>query len=159
VKKIEINSFSWVKTQEVYEMKSPVDAQFCMPYTAAMVFLGHEPGPGWYSDEKLKSIEVAALSAKISVNLDPDIDRAYHQDGEQAARVEITTVRDKKFSALVRIPRGDPRNPLSPSELKAKFKNQANCVLNSEAVDQVIEWIDNLEQLDDISALMTTLKG
>jgi 2-methylcitrate dehydratase PrpD len=159
VKKIEINSFSWVKTQEVYEMKSPVDAQFCMPYTAAMVVLGHEPGPGWYSDDKLKSSEIAALAAKVSVNLDPELDRAYHQEGEQAARVEITTARGERFNSLVRIPRGDPRNPLSQSELKAKFKNQANFVLNLEAVDQVIDSIENLEQLDDLSPLMTTLKG
>jgi len=59
----------------------------------------------------------------------------------------------------VRSPRGDPRNPLSPAELKAKFRNQVDCVLNREAVDQVVDLIENLEQLDDLSTLMTKLKG
>ncbi len=159
IKKIVINSFSWVMTQEVYELKSPVDAQFSIPYTAAMVVLGHEPGPGWYSDDKLKSAEIAALSAKITVHLDPQLDHVYHREGEQAARVEVITIRDETFSAQVRIPRGDPRNPLSPAELKAKFIHQANCVLSRKAVDQAVDLIENLEQLDDISTLMATLKG
>jgi len=124
-----------------------------------MVVLGHEPGPGWYSDDMLKSREIAALAAKITVNLDPELDRAYHQDSEQAARVEVTTVREEIFSETVRIPKGDPRNPLSPHELKAKFRNQADFVLNHEAVDQVIDLIDNLELLDDLSTLMTKLKS
>jgi 2-methylcitrate dehydratase PrpD len=156
---IVINSFSWVKTQEVYEMKSPVDAQFCIPYTAAMVVSGIEPGPGWYSDDKLQSSEIAALAAKITVNLDPELDLAYHQDGEQAARVEVTNTWGEIFNLAVRIPKGDPRNPLSPAELKAKFKNQAAYVLDCEAVDQVVDLIENLDHLDDLSALLAILKG
>jgi len=156
---IVINSFSWVKTQEVYEMKSPVDAQFCIPYTAAMVVSGIEPGPGWYSDDKLQSSEIAALAAKITVNLDSELDLAYHQDGEQAARVEVTTTWGEIFNLAVRIPKGDPRNPLSPAELKTKFKNQAAYVLDCEAVDQVVDLIENLDHLDDLSALLAMLKG
>lgn len=157
--KIVINSFSWVKTQETYQMKSPVDAQFCMPYTAAMVVMGNKPGPGWYTDDLLKSDQVAALAAKITVNLDPEIDFAYHEEGEQGARVEITSTRGETFSVTVNIPRGDPRNPLSPDDVEEKFRNQAAYVLDHEAVEMVTEMINNLEEVQDISLLMDIVRG
>jgi 2-methylcitrate dehydratase PrpD len=159
VDQVIINSFSWVKTQEVYEMKSAVDAQFCIPYTAAMVLLGHSPGPGWYSEEKLNDPSIRALSSKVRVNLDPELERVYLEEGEQTARVEVITGQGDRWSEFVRIPSGDPRNPLSPEAVEDKFREQASFALGRDAVDQAVEMIAGFEKLSNVNELMAFLGG
>jgi 2-methylcitrate dehydratase PrpD len=159
VKEIIINSFSWVKTQEVYEMKSAVDAQFSIPYSAAMVVIGHKPGPGWYTEENLNDEAVKALAAKVRVNLDPELECIYVEDGEQTARVEVITLNGESWSEFVRIPSGDPRNPLTSEAIEDKFRTQASYVLESAAVEQAVKLIKDFENLSDIGELMALLGG
>lgn len=159
VKEIIINSFSWVKTQEVYEMKSAVDAQFSIPYTAAMVVIGHKPGPGWYTEENLNDEAVKALAAKVRVNLDPELERIYVEEGEQTARVEVITLNGDSWSEFVRIPSGDPRNPLTPAAIEDKFRTQASYVLKNATIEQAVELINDFDNLSDITELMSLLGG
>ena len=159
VKEVIINSFSWVKTQEVYEMKAAVDAQFCIPYTAAMVLLGYNPGPGWYSEDNLNDTSITALSSKVRVNLDPELERVYLEEGEQTARVEVITRQGDHWSEFVKVPSGDPRNPLSPGAIEDKFREQASFALSSSAIDRALEMIAGFEKLSDVNDLMALLGG
>lgn len=159
IKEIIVNSFSWVKSQEVYEPVSIIDAQFCIPYTAAMVAMGYKPGPGWYTEEKLKNKEIINLSAKVRVNVDPELDRLYSEGDELSARVEVITKNGDRFTEYVNIPSGDPRNPLTQDEIEDKFRNQASFVLGEEDISRVVEMIADFENLSDISGLMAILAG
>jgi 2-methylcitrate dehydratase PrpD len=159
VKEIIINSFAWVKSQEVYEPEGVIDAQFCMPYTAAMVLLGKKPGPGWYTEENLKNKEIINLARKVKVNIDPELDRLYFENDEVAARVEITTKQNKKLVKFVDIPSGDPRNPVTEEDIEDKFRNQASYVLDNENISRAIEMIHDFDRLDNISDLMAIVTG
>ena len=158
VESIVINSFSWVKTQEVYEIKEAIDAQFCIPYTAAMILMGYKPGPAWYTEDNLVDEDVRALSKKVKVNLDPEMERLYTDEGEQAARVEVVTKKDK-LSEFVKIPTGDPRNPISVEGLKDKYRTQASYALDDNAVEQTLSMIEDFDNLKDITELMSLLSG
>lgn len=159
IKEVVINSFSWVKTQEVREIKSAVDAQFSIPYTAALVAKGYKPGPGWYLAENLENESIAALAGKIRVNMDSELERVYLEEGEQTARVELITLDGKQFSEFVKIPSGDPRNPLTPVAIEEKFREQASYVLTKDQIDQVLDMIMHFEKLDHINDLMRLLAG
>ncbi len=159
IKEIIINSFSWVKSQEVYEPVSVVDAQFCIPYTAAMVMMGEKPGPGWYTLEKLANQEIIDLAAKVRVNVDPELDRIYVENEELTARVEVITQKGDSLVEFVEIPFGDPRNPLSVKDVEDKFRNQASFVLDNDQINQAVKMILDFDKLANIDELMTILAG
>lgn len=156
---VEVNSFAWVKTHEVYNPADMVDAQFSIPYTVSMVLLGEHPGPAWYTPEKMQSDAVAKIMKKVSVETDPEIDRAYFDENKISARVRITTTDGNRFEKFVGVPSGDPQRPISQSEIEGKFRNQALYALAPDEVDQVMDKIDALEKLEDVGDLMSLLTG
>jgi 2-methylcitrate dehydratase PrpD len=159
VQQIMINSFAWVKTQEVYEPQGVVDAQFCIPFTAAMVIMGLKPGPGWYTEENLHNQEVADLAKKVRVNLDPELESIYVEEGEQTARVEVLTRQGDSWSEFVRIPSGDPRNPITLAEVEDKFRTQASYVLDEAGISRAVKMILDFDHLNDVTELMALLAG
>ena len=101
-----INSFAWVKSQEVYEPEGMVDAQFCIPYTSAMVMMGNIPGPNWYTEVNLKDVAVQKLSRKVKVNVDPELDRLYFEKDVISARVEIISKQGAQWEKICGYPLG-----------------------------------------------------
>ena len=91
IKEVNIHSFAWVKTHELYGPADMVDAAFCIPYTVTQVLMGEPPGLGWYTDAKLESEEILNFSKKVKVTVDEEMDRAYFAEDRLSARVEITT--------------------------------------------------------------------
>ncbi len=159
VREVIIDSFSWVKTQEVYEPQGVVDAQFCIPYTAAMIMMGNKPGPGWYTEENLDNQAVKDLAGRVRVNLDPELESVYANEGEQTARVGVITRQGRHYSEYTEIPSGDPRNPLSYEEIEEKFRIQASYVLDQDSISQVISIVNDFENLNTVSGLMALLAG
>jgi 2-methylcitrate dehydratase PrpD len=159
VKEIIVNSFYWVKSQEVFEPVSVVDAQFCIPYTAALVLMGCKPGPGWYLPENLKNRQIKDLAAKLRVQVDPELDRKYVEEDELSARVEIITQGGGSLVDYVEIPTGDPRNPLSAQAVEDKFFNQASYVLDKEKSRKAAGMIYEFDKLANIGELMGLLAG
>lgn len=159
VKEIIINSFSWVKSQEVYEPSSVIDAQFCIPYTATMVVMGYKPGPGWYTAENLNNKEIVSLASKVKVNVDPELEKIYVEGNVLSAKVEVITQKGERLCEFVRIPSGDPRNPLTMEEIEDKFRTQASYVLDEEDIFRAMKMISDFEKLDNISELMAILSG
>ena len=159
IREIIIHSFTWVKRHEVYGPMEMVDAQFCIPYTVTMVLLGFHPGPAWYTKENLKSEKILNLSKKVRVEVDPDIDKAYWEELNMSTRVEILNQSGEKLEKFVEIPTGDPRNPLSMEQIEDKFRNQAAYSLREQEIETAIQKIHDLENINDLNDLMSTLAG
>jgi hypothetical protein len=51
-------------------------------------------------------------------------------------------------------PRGCPLNPVSRDELRKKFKKLAGAVISGTKVDAIIDKIEQLENVQDISTLV-----
>jgi 2-methylcitrate dehydratase PrpD len=157
IKEVNIHSFAWVKTHELYGPADMVDAAFCIPYTVTQVLMGEPPGLGWYTDEKLASEEILNFSKKVKVTVDEEMDKAYFAEDRLSARVEITTNTGDSLEKYVKIPLGDPKNPLSKAEIEAKFRSQAAHCLDAETVDTVVDKIFDFENIEDISTFMPML--
>jgi len=161
IKEVVIHSYSWMKRLEVqgYRPKDMVDAEFCARYTVAMVLMGYQPGPAWYTEENLKSEDILNLSKKVRVELDPDINRVYWDKFQFSTRVEIINQRGQKFEKFVEWPTGNPHNPLSMEQIEDKFRNQAAYSLRGEEIETAIQKIHDLENINDLTDLMSTLAG
>jgi 2-methylcitrate dehydratase PrpD len=62
---------------------------------------------------------------------------------EWPARGAIALEDGRRFEKFVRYPKGDPENPLSWDEMKAKFRALAGTVLSSERCDEIIQAISS----------------
>ncbi len=73
---------------------------------------------------------------------------------QEPAIVEVTTLDGRCFSEHVEVARGHMLNPLSRSELEAKFLGWAKEVVGVERGHEIIAAIDSLETLGDVNELM-----
>ena len=96
--------------------------------------------------------EVRALFAKARVRGDDELDRLF--PGTEPCILELR-IRDgrtltRRFDGPVR---GDPDNPLSDDDLKAKLLAMATPALGPDNTEQVVEAIRGLERIDDVNDL------
>ena len=98
-----------------------------------------------------------AMEKKVQVLEHPEWTRAETAQGNP---VTITTKDGRRFTRTVAHPKGHPQNPLSQEELREKFCYCAGRVpLPGGQVERLIELVENLEMVDDISQVVEPLAG
>jgi len=138
-----------------YAPKAMIDCQFSLPYGVAMVALRESPGGGWFAEEKMNSKEVLNILKKIKIEEDPEATSLFGstKGAIQRATVDITTMEGKTFTERVDYKRGSVTRPFTDNELKNKFRDLATPVLKTKKTDEVIQMVDKLEEIGDISTL------
>ena len=68
-------------------------------------------------------------------------------------RVTVRTNDGREFTAEVLYPKGNPANPLTEDEFKAKFTNMAVRVLGDAQSEELYQRARGLEKFDDVSEL------
>lgn len=96
------------------------DAQFSMPFVAAVLLLDGELGPAQFAPERYAAPDVRRLMDRVTCVHDPALDERY--PAAWPAWVEITTVDGARLRGSAEHPKGDPANPLSASELQSKLE-------------------------------------
>ena len=130
-----------------------VDAEFCLPYAAAMMLLGITPGPAWHDPDLLGSPRVREAMKKVSLYVDPDMETLFESESIVGAVVQVKG--SDGTSETVKIERsfGDELNPMSDSDLEAKFRLLANGNISIHSAERAIESIMGMENLDCIRDL------
>ncbi len=122
-----------------YNPESVVDAQFSMPFGAAVAAIDGAAGLAQFTVEKARSPRVRDLMNKVVMVKDPRIEETFPK--EWPARVSIELENGQTFEKFVRYPKGDPENPLSWDEMAAKFRALAGAVLTPERCNEIIAGI------------------
>jgi 2-methylcitrate dehydratase PrpD len=134
---------------------SVVDAQFSMPFGAAVAMLQGKATLDEYTLENVKSFQVKELMDRIHCVEDPELEKEYPQ--KWPASVNLVTKDGKQFSARIDYPKGDPENPLTWDELIDKFKNLISPVFSSEKQNEIITRVKSLEKGEDINNFLNIL--
>jgi 2-methylcitrate dehydratase PrpD len=134
---------------------SVVDAQFSMPFGAAVAMLQGKATLDEYTLENVKSSQVKELMDRIHCVEDPELEKEYPK--KWPASVNIVTKDGKQFSARIDYPKGDPENPLSWDELIDKFKNLISPVFSMAKQDEIFDRVRSMEQEDDIKSFSMLL--
>jgi 2-methylcitrate dehydratase PrpD len=103
-----------------YAPESVVDAQFSMPFGAAVAAMDGAAGLDQFTIQKARSPKIRELMNKVVLVKDPRIEETFPQ--EWPARVSIELENGRHYEKFVRYPKGDPENPLSWDEMAAKFR-------------------------------------
>jgi 2-methylcitrate dehydratase PrpD len=127
-----------------------VNAQFSIPYVVAACLLDGELGPKQFTQDRLTDPDLLALSRKVSVSTDEELNSLYPE--KTASRVEITLNDGTKLAKQIDVPKGDPRDPMDAEALSEKVKNFAGN-RSKQRLEQVTGLILEMENLRDIRIL------
>lgn len=119
-----------------YSPESVVDAQFSMPFGAAIAVLDGAAGLDQFTAEKTQSANVREVMKKVVLVKDPQIEASFPK--EWPARVVIELETGECFEKFVRYPKGDPENPLTWDELAGKFRALAGAALSEHRCEEII---------------------
>jgi 2-methylcitrate dehydratase PrpD len=103
-----------------YNPESVVDAQFSMPFGAAVAAIDGAAGLDQFTVEKARSPKIRELMNKVALVKDPSIEETFPK--EWPARVAIDLESGQRYEKFIRYPKGDPENPLTWDEMRTKFR-------------------------------------
>jgi 2-methylcitrate dehydratase PrpD len=142
-----------------YHPITPADAQFSIPYSVACAVVNRKVFIDDYLDKALKRQEIQAMTQKVMVEVDPDIEKT-DPVGFAGAKVLVITKNGKKYDKRIDHVKGTPQNPMSSEELEKKFRGCINFSVNKLAetnIDNIIDKFRNLEDETDVSQLVKLL--
>jgi len=137
-----------------YNPQSMVDAQFSMPFGAAIALLYGEASLNQYREKIIHSSEVKGMMKRVQCVENPELEKVYPK--QWPATVDIKIKDGRMFSTRIDYPKGDPENPLSWDELIEKFNGLTSSIYSKvrreKFIDQIrkIESVGNLKQWTSI---------
>lgn len=138
---------------------SAVEAQFSMPFGAAVAMLHGRASVHEHTDELARDPRVRDLMDRVQCVRDPSLDADYPE--KWPATVEIRLEDGRSYATRVDYPKGDPENPLTTLELEQKFHDLARRHPERRR-DAVVEAIQNLSSgrtLDDLRGTLVSAWG
>ena len=131
--------------------ESIVDAQFSMPFGAAVAALFGQASLGQYTMDNVNSDRVKEVMEKVVCVEDASLDLEFPR--KWPASVSISTKDGKSYSTRIDYPKGDPENPLSWEELIDKFKFLVSPVFIEQKANEIVDAVRSLEENSDITAI------
>jgi 2-methylcitrate dehydratase PrpD len=141
--------------EEKYTPKSIVDAQFSMPFGAAVAILYRKAGLGEFHLSNIRSEEVKRMMRRVECFVEPDLERTFPK--QWPAEAEILMKDGKKYFTRVEYCKGDPENPLSWEEVIDKFNDLSGRSLTKERQLKIVNQVRRLEGIRDLSRWSPTL--
>ena len=130
-----------------YNPQSIVDAQFSMPFGAAVALLYRRAGLNEFHPSKIRSEEVRQMMKQVEYFVDLDLDRTFPK--QWGATAEILTKDGKRYFTKIEYPKGDPENPLSWEEMIEKFHDLSSRVLTRGRRSKIVDQVRRLEEIRD----------
>ena len=138
----------------IYEPHDVASAQFSLPFSLAMRLLKNDNDLSLYMDRNLwRDPNVLAVARKVKTYAVPEA----RGDKNYLTRMAISLVDGRTVETYQEYPRGCPLNPVTRDDIRNKFGKLASVVLARTKVDEIIDKIDQLENVKDISILVPLL--
>jgi len=143
--------------EEKYSPQSVVDAQFSMPFGAAVAVLYRKAGLGEFRLSKIRSEEVNQMMKRVECVADSDLEKTFPK--QWCATAEISTKDGKRYFTKIEYCKGDPENPLSWDELIEKFHDLSHGLMSKNQRLKIIDQVRSLEMIRDLRKWSPLLLG
>jgi len=150
IQRILVETFYEVTRLVNYAPRNSIAAQFSIPFALAVALMYRRIEPEDVSQENLQKPEILTLARKVEVVVDPEINSQF--PAKTIARVTIHTARGQ-FQTTVEYPRGNPENPLSDDELRAKFRSLTTTIVGEKTCEKLQATILDLARAPDVASL------
>jgi 2-methylcitrate dehydratase PrpD len=139
--------------EPVAEKRAPATqahCRVCLQYTMAEALYAGSLGKHAYADAMRLNPEVLALARKVEYVVDP----AFPGPGRFKGAVRVTLADGRVLTEVEEYNRGSAENPMSETELRAKFDDNASGFLSAAARDRLAREIARTENLPDVRTLV-----
>ena len=136
-------------------VRTIVDAQFSMPFGAAIALVTGQAGLSVFTHEWIKNSVVKALMQRVECYTTPELDDYYPDEWRASASVEMLD--GQTFEASTRFALGDPHHPLSWEQLVVRFHELVAPVIPDAHKRQAI--ITRVQHLENLSAVTSALRA
>jgi 2-methylcitrate dehydratase PrpD len=130
-------------------------ASLSLQYTAAIALIEGAVSVEHFTPRHLESAPIRELMKKITVVADDDLSAAF--PGKWSCRVEATGTGIRE-AEVVESALGDPCNPMSTIQVRAKFLALTANTLGERAGERICAYVDRLEHEADVAELATMLR-
>jgi 2-methylcitrate dehydratase PrpD len=130
------------------EPQSIVDAQFSMPFGAAVAAIHRKAGLREFQLSVIQSQPVREMMKRVECVIDPDLERTFPK--QWRATAEILTKEGKGYFTTVDYPKGDPENPLSWAELIERFHDLTGRIMTKDHRLKIVEEVRSLERIKNL---------
>jgi 2-methylcitrate dehydratase PrpD len=144
--------------EPVEEKRAPASqahCRVCLQYTLAEALYCGRLGRDAYEDRNRLNPEILALAGTVDYFVDPE----FPGPGRFKGAVRVTLKDGRVLTEVEEYNRGSAENPMTPSELQAKFDDNASGILTREERDRLATEIGRTENLSDVSTLVGSSIG
>lgn len=136
--------------------RTVVEAQFSNPWMVAAAIQDREVGLRHFSEQALKRADLRALAARMSTVEDKSLVRP--DGGPGFVRLVLRTRAGQTHDTVVRFAKGDPKNPMTPQEYRAKaFACTDAAGMPRAQAERLVARFLALEAEPDVAALTAAL--
>jgi 2-methylcitrate dehydratase PrpD len=139
--------------EPVEEKRAPASqahCRVCLQYTLAEALYCGRLGKDAYEDRHRLNPDILALARLVDYSVDPQ----FPGPGRFKGAVRVTLKDGRVITEVEEYNRGSAENPMSQSELRAKFDENASGMLTADARDRLAQEIGRTENLSDVSTLV-----
>ena len=128
-----------------------VSAQASLPFALAVASVRGKVGVDEFTDEAVADPEIQAMIRRTVVHQDEELYAKVKNS--MPGRVTVRTKDGRELTDEVLYPKGNPANPLTETEFKAKFMDMAVRVLGDGQAQTLYERSRALSCIDDVAEL------
>ena len=146
ISRIEVHTYKAAAVLNEQQPATMLDAQFSIPFCVALAIDERRSIQPLsirdFAPDRLSDPELRRLAQTVVVELDPASEAAF-----PAKRLTTVTVVDTAGNASthsVEQPRGMPENPLSPSEVREKYRGLAQAAIGDDRAKHVEQLVDDI---------------
>jgi 2-methylcitrate dehydratase PrpD len=134
------------------EVKTGLRGKFAINYVVAMAYLDGKLEIATFTDEKVSQPQVQDALSKVKVIVDESI-----PEPGPYCPVGVELKDGTRHSYTAKIAKGDPRNPMTESEVTEKFHGNARLAISEKQTEAVIEAVSQLEAVDNVKTIVQLL--
>ncbi|MCA9279078.1 MAG: MmgE/PrpD family protein [Phycisphaeraceae bacterium] len=139
-----------------YRPKSKETADHSLPYCLAVGLVDGMVTPQQFKEERIADKSLEGIMDKIKVVANEEFESLFPKF--QPSQVTITTNDGTSFTHRVDVPKGDPRDPMTPEEIGVKFTALGKDIIGADKCAKIGDWImdmENASSFDGLFALTT----
>jgi 2-methylcitrate dehydratase PrpD len=133
-----------------------LEAKFCLPFLMASLIIRRKAGVREFTDEFVASAPVQQMMPRVTNVFDAKIESQGFDKIRSVIEIDLTDGRTLVQASDDRY-RGGPDRPFTREELREKFTDCAQLTMNQGAIARVLDLIEGVDRLKDVTELVRVL--